>query len=68
MIYIVMYLVIAVIFGKLAWKFNNKLPHFYTSSTKEQAMVMGYLWPVFSWVVVLCGIHTLIMKGVNKWF
>lgn len=68
MIYIVMYLVIALIFGKLLWKYNSKLPYFYSSRKKEEAMVMGYLWPAFSLFAILIGVHYLLLKVVNRWY
>ena len=68
-VYLIAYLVIAVAVGKLVWVYRDKLPHFYNNNnSKKGALAMGYLWPLILIVVIFDGTHTLIMKGINKWY
>lgn len=65
---LIIYLAIAVVIGKLVWVYKDKLPHFYKNNSKKEALTMGYLWPLILIVAIFDVVHTLIMKGINKWY
>lgn len=70
MIYVILYLILAFIFAKIHYKFNdsiNKVTHPLTFDTKGEVIFLSYFWPITWPLGILLFLHNFITRSVGRW-